>query len=153
MEAKSRLRAFLSSYIGRMLLGTLLIHLVLTPILFSSIFLLVERDYKAQFINSVRAQSFQLALQIGENQEPTRVQRILDDLVLSGQTLYAEYETGEAHIQPAVPMINAGFKEDFFFGEHADNIYFIAAKIADLVAARGRLAKILWTRCLEVRPP
>jgi diguanylate cyclase (GGDEF)-like protein/PAS domain S-box-containing protein len=128
---KAALRAYLSSYIGRMLLGTLLIHLVLTPVLFTSIFLLVAQDYKAQFINSIRAQSFQLAMQIGENQEPAKVQRVLDDLVLSGQTLFAEYEKDKRHIQAAPSMSNAEFNEDFYFGEHNDNIYFVAANIAE----------------------
>jgi len=123
------IRSFLGSYIGRMLLGTLLIHLTLTPLLFASIFLLVERDYKSQFVNFTRTQSFQLATQIGENPDLERTQRILDDLMLSGQALYAEYESGGQRIKPSVLAVNTAFQEDFFFGEHDDNIYFVVAKI------------------------
>ncbi len=129
MKAKTAVRAFLASYVGRMLLGTLLMHLVLIPLLFASIFLLVERDYKAQFVNFTRAQSLQLATRIGENPDAVRIRLILDDLVLSGQTLYAEYETGGRRVTPGIPMANAEFREDFFFGEHGDGIYFVVAKV------------------------
>jgi len=112
-----------------MLLGTLLIHITLIPLLFGSIFLLVERDYKSQFVNFTRTQSFQLATQIGENPDLERTQRILDDLMLSGQALYAEYESGAQRIKPSVLAVNTSFQEDFFFGEHDDNIYFVVAKI------------------------
>lgn len=131
MSAKLAFTTYFRSYIGRMLLGTLLINLVLTPILFASIFLLVEHDYKTQFINSVRAQSFQLATQISENPQSARVQKILDDLVLSGQSLYAKYEVQKNHLLPTGPMTHVDFKEDLFFGEHNDNIYFVVAKTFD----------------------
>lgn len=131
MKVKQMMRTILSSYIGQMLLGMLLINLVLIPLLFASIFLLVGQDYKSQFVNSARAQSFLLAMQTSENPEPARIQRILDDLVSSGQALYAEYETDGSRIKSGMLRANAEFKEDFFFGENGDDIYFFAAKITD----------------------
>ena len=83
MKVKAAIRTFLGSFIGQMLLVALLINLVLIPLLFASIFLQVGRDYKAQFINFARAQSFQMAMHIGENPEPARIRRILGDLVSS----------------------------------------------------------------------
>ena len=131
MKAKGAIRGFLNSYTGQVLLGALAINLVLIPLLFASIFLLVGQDYKAQFINFARAQSFQLALEISENPEPERIQRLLDDMELSGQALYAEHEMDGGHIGSGMIGATVEFKEDFFFGEHGDDIYFVATKVAD----------------------
>lgn len=139
MTERTKIQTFLRSYIGRMLLGTFLIHLLLIPLLFASIILLVERDYKSQFVNFTRTQSFQLATQIGEDVNAERTQRILDDLVLSGQALYAEFENVDQRIRPGVSMLEAEFQEDFYFGEHDDGIYFVVAKLDRMGASGGTL--------------
>lgn len=139
MNTKTALQAFFASYIGRMLLGALLLHLVLIPLLFASIFLLVERDYKAQFINFTRTQTLGLAMQLKASPDFLQIKKTLDDLVLSSQVVYAQYQSGEQSIKPDVPMTEAGFQEDFSFGEHNDNIYFIAADIDHDGHAQGRL--------------
>lgn len=132
MRSPSKLRAILGSFTGRMLLGALLMNVVLIPLLFFSIFFLVERDYKAEFVNVTRAQSLQVVARLAEDASPSRVQALLDELVLSGQALYAAFDIGDTHLSASLPMTDAPFQEDFFFGQHEDDVYFVAAPLPSL---------------------
>ena len=135
MRIPAQVRALLQSFMGRILLGALAINLILIPLLFAGIFFLAERDYKAEFVNFIRAQSLQIATRMAEDTNPGRVQSILDDLVLSGQALYANYESSENKLNASLVMTDAPFQEDFFFGQHGDDVYFLAVP----VAARGNM--------------
>ncbi len=117
------------SFTGRMLLGALVMNMVLIPLMFASIFFLVERDYKSEFVNFTRAQTFQVATRLAEDGGAARVQAVLDELVLSGQVLYAAYDSKAAHLNASLSMADAPFLEDFFFGQHDDDIYFVAAQV------------------------
>lgn len=141
MNKKIYLQSIFSGFNGRMLLGMLLINLTLIPLLFASIFLLVGKDYKAQFINYARTQTYLLARHIGENPDKPRIQNILDDLVLSGGTLYAEYELDGSQLKASMLNEDVEFKEDFYFGsEDNNNVYFISVQVADKAGiAHGQL--------------
>lgn len=119
------IRQFTRSYSGRMLLGTLSIHALLIPILFVGILHLAEKDYQAQFVDHARSQSYLLATLMGQTRDPAAISQIADDLVLSGQVAYASYPspTGKNHLSSYNQK--GQFKEDFFFGENGDHLYFI----------------------------
>jgi diguanylate cyclase (GGDEF)-like protein/PAS domain S-box-containing protein len=132
MRIPHKLRGLFGSFIGRMLFGTLLMNMLLIPLMFASIFFLVERDYKAEFVNFTRAHSLQIATLLAENVSTARVERvqeILDELVLSGQAIHAAFDSGPLHLTANPRMTDVPFKEDFFFGEHGDDIYFVVAQI------------------------
>ena len=64
---------FFSSYTGRMLLGMLLIHTILVPLVFVGVLFILQRDYQSQFINNARSQSYLLANLISVDPRPDRI--------------------------------------------------------------------------------
>ena len=124
----TRVRRFVHSTMGQMLLGASLIHALLIPVVYFGLLHFVERDYQAKFVDAARAQSYLLA-KLFTQVEPEKTVEIADDLVLSGQVAYVEYVTasGTTYTSAFNPPIR--FHEDFFFGDHGDQIYEIAVPI------------------------
>lgn len=129
MVKESLIRGFIRSYTGRMLLGALLIHVLLVPVLFMGVLHTLEQDYEAQFVNYARSQSRLLAMQLGQNPEPARIRIMLDELLLGGEIIYADYLSPSGRIVPSAPIPDDGFKEDFFFGGHGDHVYFVVIPV------------------------
>ncbi|MHB1676905.1 MAG: putative bifunctional diguanylate cyclase/phosphodiesterase [Sulfuriferula sp.] len=131
MARPGLIRRFLRSYTGRMMRGALLLHALLMPILFIVTSRMVEKDSEAQFVNYVRSYSHMMAHMLGQHPDHAGISEIINDLVLSGQTVYAEYLSGSEKIEPSIAGGNGAFKfrEDFFFGEHSDHVYFIATSV------------------------
>ncbi len=122
MSISTRAKRFFSSYTGRMLLGMLAIHTILVPLVFVGILLILQNDYQSQFVNNARSQSYLLANLISEDPKPARIKGIINDQLLAGQVLLAEFKSIDA---PA----NDDFSEDFFFGQGGDKIYHIIAPV------------------------
>ena len=122
-----------SSFSGILISGAIAVHLLLTAILFSSILMYVEKSYKDQFIDNVRTTSNMLANQsaIYLDKNDKTIEGFLDELLLSGTITHAEIEIKNAGTYLPQETSNSGvsFQEDFFFSQHDDNTYFIAAPI------------------------
>lgn len=113
-----------------MLLGILLIHALLIPLLFTVILRTVKQDYQAQFIDYARSQSHNLARLLAQLPERAQVDQTINDLILTGEVVYAEFFLSKALPSRNRPD-NNDFQEDFFFGEHGNNIYFIAIPVTN----------------------
>ncbi|MBS4097557.1 MAG: EAL domain-containing protein [Sulfuricella sp.] len=126
----SRIRQFTRSYTGRMLLGSLLTHALLIPLLFLGILHVAEIQDKAQFISHVRTQSYLISVLMNQTADPAKISQLTDELVQGGKVAYAVYtpESGS----PAVR--GGGDREDLFFGEHDDHIYYTTIPLR---SARG----------------
>lgn len=124
MRALARTLRFFSSYTGRMLIGMLVIHTILVPLVFVRVLLLLQQDYQSLFVNNARSQSYLLATLIGEDPQPTRVRAIINDQLLAGQVALAEFKD-------AGTPDNNDFSEDFFFGQGGDKIYHIIVPVTD----------------------
>jgi diguanylate cyclase (GGDEF)-like protein/PAS domain S-box-containing protein len=139
--------SFFRSLTGRMMLGALLIHAILIPLLFAVILRMVQQDYKEQFINYARAQAHTLASLLEQIPERSWVEQIINDQTLTGEVLYAEFLSTANTLLPhnfprplALPGADSSippppngvgpFEEDFFFGQHDDHVYFIAIPVA-----------------------
>ena len=120
------IRQFARSYSGQMLLGTLFIHALLIPLLFLGILHVTEKEYKNEFINHARSQSYLLATVLSQANTPARITQIIDDLIMSGQVAYADYVSPAGDVTLSTLSRGSQFREDLFFGEHDDHIYFIA---------------------------
>ena len=125
MSRSTRAKQFFSSYTGRMLIGMLAIHTILVPLVFVGVLLILQQDYQSQFVNNARSQSYLLATLISENPNPSRIKSIINDQLLAGQVVLAEFKSVEA---PS----SDDFKEDFFFGQGGDRVYHI------IVPVRGK---------------
>ena len=136
------MRQFARSYMGKMLIGALLIHALLIPFIYFGILHLAERDYQTKFVDHARAQSFLLVRLMEQAADPSRISQIADDLVLSGQVAYVDYvaASGTTYASAFNPAVH--FKEDFFFGEHGDHVYSIAAPIHSGQGGKGDALRV-----------
>jgi len=135
MDRLAQLRRVWLSITGRMMLGIFLIHIPLTPLLFYGIMLIVERSFESQFIDRVRNDTLlysKLLIPAVEDQNIQEQTSILYDTQISGDVIFAEFlnsddATVRANTNGSKEKIV--FQEDFYFGEHADHIYFIAVHL------------------------
>jgi signal transduction histidine kinase len=119
---------------GRLVLMLLLIHALLMPPLFYVISTAVERTMKDIFIDNVRniAQIFAdriERLEAGASEQS--IIEFLDSAILSGQGRYAAIDIrGRTVVSSVMSDEETGlFREDFAFGEHGDNIYYLSLPV------------------------
>lgn len=124
---------FVHSFNGRMILAVVGIHLLLVPVLLFGIYRVIKPSLEAQFVNYVRSD----ALLFGNLVTPRlkaadaqNLQTLLGEFLLNGRLAYAEVITEHGTIRGDIELnATQEFQEDFFFGEHGDNIYFVAVPI------------------------
>jgi len=127
----------LNTLTARIILFGLAIHAVLLPILFYGLLYIVEQSHEERFINDVRKYSRFLADVFeldGAAVNKIRAVSLLDSAVLGSGGVYAELIEGDAHLQSgSLPADHAvTYKEDFSFGQHGDNIYFLSIQLGQL---------------------
>ncbi|RKZ69069.1 MAG: hypothetical protein DRQ44_03540 [Gammaproteobacteria bacterium] len=116
---------------ARIILIGLAIHAVLLPLLFYGMLYIVEQSHEERFINDVRKYSRFLAdvfeLDAAKTDEKQTV-HLLDSAILGSGGVYAELVEGESSLKSS--LLESGseslYKEDFSFGEHDDDIYFLS---------------------------
>ena len=126
---------------GRLILVMLLIHAVLLPVLFFALDTVVKRINVNRFVDDVRIQGRVFADNLEKLVLDGSRQQIvaqLDSAVLGGQVVYAELQQGNDIIISSlmVGSDTARFDEDFAFGDHGDDIYYLSLPIvtADAMA-------------------
>ena len=117
-----------------MVLVLLLIHAVLLPALLYGVLVVVKNSQTDGFIDDTRihARIFADFLESGDtlNSEAETV-RQLDSVVLGATGNYATLTLDEKLLTSSLmgPEDVAGFREDFEFGEHGDDIYYLSIPI------------------------
>lgn len=121
----------------------LVIQAVLVPLLYLGVSAIVEDGYADLFVNSTRAYSRLVAdeLEADDSREfDKQAIALLDSVVLSGQVVFAEISDGarklHSSLSAASPVPARG--DDFFFGDHGDQVYYISHPVK-----RGARAVIL----------
>lgn len=130
MARNGRLNSLLHSFAGRIVLGGAIIHIVLIPFLFAGLILIVAKGYKEQFVQSVRHDAAQIADHLSEATSIDHLQEHIEETALSGRIVFAQLTlaNGEKMIWP--PNIDKkDIQEDFYFGEHEDDIYYITIPV------------------------
>lgn len=121
------------SFSGILVTGAIVIHLILTAILFSNILKYVENTYHQQFVENARSTSNMLVNQAINylQKDNADIENFLDELLLSGNLSYAEIILDNGIVYSPNEMSNDGvaFKEDFYFAQNNDSTYFISAQI------------------------
>ncbi len=126
-----------------MILGVIIVHIMLTPLLFFGILLIVERSFESQFVDQVRNDTLlysELLKPAVENQDTKKQASFFYETQFSGDVIFAEFLNNDASAigtemnGTKEPII---FREDFDFGQHADQIYFIAVQIFSDVDGRS----------------
>jgi two-component system NtrC family sensor kinase len=135
MDKLEQLKRLWSSITGRLILGVVIVHLVLTPLLFYGILLIVERSFESQFIDQVRNNTLlyaELLNPIIEQEDEQKRTSFLYETIISGDVVFAEFLDTQGRTSRADPNEldeELVFREDFVFGEHGDQVYFIAAQL------------------------
>jgi signal transduction histidine kinase/CheY-like chemotaxis protein len=129
MTPRARFLRFAHSFMGRMMLGLLLIHVVLLPPTFFLILRYVADEHRQEFVNNVRAHSLEILRIVELEPSEPRISALLEDLILGGQVIEADFVGLDGRAVPA-PM-RARFIEDLHFGGNDDGIYFIALPAHD----------------------
>jgi signal transduction histidine kinase len=122
---------------GRLVVMLLLIHALLMPPLFYVISTTAERTMKDMFIDNVRNIALIFADRIEGLEPETSEQSIvefLDSALLGGQGRYAAIDVGGRTIASSLMSDEdtALFSEDFAFGEHDDDVYYLSLPVKTL---------------------
>jgi signal transduction histidine kinase len=124
----------INSLRGRILSVLLAVLAALLPFLYLGISGIVQEGYAEGFVNSVRTYSGLVADELEASDAANfdaRAEALLDGAVLSGQVVFAEVTDGtrtlRSKISPGLGPVPRG--DDFFFGEHGDQAYYITHTI------------------------
>jgi signal transduction histidine kinase/CheY-like chemotaxis protein len=121
-----KLRRMLTSVPGWLVIGAVVMHLILLPLLGISILNLVRNEQSSQFINLVRQQSSLYARTLSSYKTISAMRDDLDDILMSGQLVYADIELADKKIvSPNLIPNTLDFKEDLSVGGNNDGAYFI----------------------------
>jgi len=137
LERLSVFRQSLSGFANRFVVGLLVVHFVLIPLLLWGILISFERGLHDQFVSDTRLSAGMLVQMLtSEMLEEGRheVEKILDYMLSSGRVVYAEVLTNDGvFISGSGSTTFAGkpFQEDTSFGGHGDHVYYIALPLAD----------------------
>ncbi|WP_446811952.1 response regulator [Methylomonas sp. 2BW1-5-20] len=124
---------FFHSFNGRMILAVVGIHLLLVPVLLFGIYRVIKPSLESQFVNYVRSDALLFSSLVTPRLAPAKsaeLQGLLGEFLLNGRLAFAEIATETGIIRADIELnAEQQFQEDFFFGEHDDDIYFLAVPI------------------------
>jgi signal transduction histidine kinase len=109
----------------------LVILAALLPLLYLGVSAIVHDGYAERFVNSIRSYSRLVAdeLEAADSQDfERRATALLDSVELSGQVVFAEIGDGKHQIHSSIAPVNPGAprRDDFYFGENGDQVYYIS---------------------------
>lgn len=118
-----------------MLMSILAIHLVFLTSLFYSILMLVENNYTEQFVDYVRTDGQRVSQLIAfelQNKDNNRLKQFADNLLFGGELVSIVIKDRRGRILYPLhdkPSEKSETREDFFFGDNGDNLYYIKNKV------------------------
>ena len=135
MAGRGRINRLWRSLTGRLILGVLAIHALLVPLLFIGVFHIIRVSHESQFVDQVRSDSYlfaSLAARDFENNS-AYLQQLVEESLISGRAHFVQVTdlNGKVLAGIAADQSPHPFKEDFFFGQHGDSMYYISLPITD----------------------
>lgn len=115
----------------RLMSVVLVINAVLVPMLYLGVSSIVQDGYEDLFVNPIRSYSRLVADELEAVDAANFDQRateLLDSVLLTGQVVYAEIIDGSRRLHGTLPSLvsPAGRRDDFYFGDQADEVYYIS---------------------------
>ncbi len=108
----------------------IVVHLILLPVLFGTVFYQVKESYQSQFVEHVRSITPLYAQMIRPEDSEDQLIATLDDILLSGRVIFVEMKTAQGkRVTSSLIGESESFVEDFFFGQHDDDGYYIEVPI------------------------
>lgn len=120
------------SLAGHVMVGVLMIHIVLLPVLYVTIIDIYKKNVEEQFVGHVREVSGLLSDVIAINKSIKNSVVLMESALLSGEVVYIElvdHKGEKLFSKEDANLITEEFIEDRFIGEHGDNIYFISVPV------------------------
>ncbi len=122
---------------GRLVLMLLLIQAVLMPPLFFVIDKAVERTMTDAFVDDARLSAQLIAdgfASLDATSPDSDVIDLLDTAMLGGHSTYAALQVGDSLVTSSLMSAEEGgdFVEDFAFGDHGDNVYYLSLPISTM---------------------
>ncbi len=119
---------------ARMVIAVLLIQAVMLPLLSYGMLTVVRNVQEEVFIDNVRiyARVFADILHAkGELPPEHEILASLDSSILGGRCIHAALTLGDNRYLSSLMAVSDGerFVEDFEFGEHADNVYYLSTPV------------------------
>jgi len=119
---------------ARMIAVLLLVHAVLLPALFYGMLVVVENSQKDAFIDTTRiyARIFADFLESSDTlNSEAEIIRQLDSSILGGTGIYAALQLNDKLLTSSLmdPQDGTAFNEDFDFGEHGDDVYYLSIPV------------------------
>jgi signal transduction histidine kinase len=118
----------------RLMSVVLVIHAALVPLLYLGVTAIVTDGYAELFVNPARSYSQLVADELeasGPDDFEQRAVQLLDSVLLTGQVVFAKIIDGNRRIHGSLPSSGAitDPPDDFQFGAHGDEIYYISHTI------------------------
>ena len=128
--------SFFRSFRTLLVTAILVINLCILPFVVGQVMDNVEEGYATQFVDNARSTASLLSAQLATldvNQDKEKVSQYLDDLIGLGHLTFAQLipDNGRKIIPEKTESSDIKFSEDVLFGQHDDNIYFIAGPFFD----------------------
>jgi signal transduction histidine kinase len=119
----------------RIVVAVMILHAVTVPMLFFGVAEIVERSNEDIFVSHVRMDARVVADELERavaEQRTDALDKILDGAILSGRCVYASLQTDLRTYRSSLSITLKGPPtEDFAFGTHADDTYFLHVPISD----------------------
>ncbi|MFC0679550.1 putative bifunctional diguanylate cyclase/phosphodiesterase [Lysobacter korlensis] len=133
---------------GQTLLAVFGVHALIIPLFFGGLVFFVNQAFTAQFVNQIRSETRLFASLIPSDFDHGAAREIFYASAAGSTLMSVEIlsKDGDVHWTFESPMVSdapPAFREDFLFGEHGDDVYFIATPLFDAdgePAAQLRLA-------------
>jgi signal transduction histidine kinase len=124
-----------NTLLARLVFSVVGIQLLLSPLLFSGVLRIIRNSEIDLFVNDARAYSRflgdMLEFQLPRATEADLV-NVLDSVVLSHETGYAELQGPQLNIRSSLlDETSSTYVEDFEFGDHGDDTYFLSIPLND----------------------
>ncbi len=131
MRCLAGIKNFFNTLTGRIVLGGLAVHALLTPLLYISVIYLVKESFESKFVDRVRLDSHLIAESIDYAETPALIGELLADLTADKQYVFAELVALHEKTGSAATVKNTAlpFREDRHFGQHGDNVFYIAVPL------------------------
>ena len=118
----------------RMIIGVLIVHAVLLPILFYGLMYVIRQDHEDVFVDHIRAYARAFADILEEDvgtASDAELYAHLDSMLLGGRCVFAGVQIGERLLLSTLLTAEEeqSFREDFAFAENADNAYFLSVPL------------------------
>jgi len=119
----------LNTLFGRLVGAVIALHAITLPLLFFGVTYVVGESHRDSFVDYVRDYGRVLADAVENvDGDDRRVVELLDGAMLTGWGVYAELDTENGPIKSTVasPIAAHLFENDLAFGEHDDDVYYLA---------------------------